>query len=308
VDVGRYAPSPTGDLHLGNARTALLAWLWARHAGGRFLLRFEDLDRGRVRDGCARQQAGSLAWLGLDWDGDPVSQSERGELYDDAIARLRERGVLYECFCSRADVRRAASAPHGPDGPIYGGTCRDLSARALAERRAQKRAPALRVRMEGDVEFTDDLLGPQRETLERTSGDIVVQRSDGVIAYQLAVVVDDSAQGVTHVVRGADLLASTGRQLRLSELLGLAPAPHYAHVPLLLGDDGERLAKRHGAVGLTELRAGGADPRAVTGWLAASAGLLEHPTACSPADLAAGFDPAAIAREPARIRPSSLRW
>jgi glutamyl-tRNA synthetase len=308
VDVGRYAPSPTGDLHLGNARTALLAWLWARHAGGRFLLRFEDLDRGRVRAGCAGQQAESLAWLGLDWDGDPVSQSGRGELYAGAIAALRERGVLYECFCSRADVRRAASAPHGPDGPIYGGTCRGLSARELAERRSRGRPPALRVRMEGDVRFTDDLLGATRETLERTSGDIVVQRSDGVVAYQLAVVVDDAAQGVTHVVRGADLLASTGRQLRLYELLGLAPAPRHAHVPLLLGDDGERLAKRHGAVGLSELREGGADPRAVIGWLAASAGLLEHPVACSPADLVAGFDPAAIARERARVRPSSLRW
>ena len=308
MDVGRYAPSPTGDLHLGNARTALLAWLWARHAGGRFLLRFEDLDRGRVRDGCARQQAESLAWLGLDWDGEPVSQSARGDLYDDAIATLRARGVLYECFCSRADVRRAASAPHGPDGPIYGGTCRDLSARELAERRALGRVPALRVRMEGDVAFTDDVAGPQRETLERTSGDIVVQRSDGVVAYQLAVVVDDSDQAVTHIVRGADLLASTGRQLRLAELLGLAHAPRHAHVPLLLGDDGERLAKRHGAVGLTELRADGADPRAIAGWLAASAGLLERPSACSPADLLPGFDPAAIPREPTRIQASALRW
>jgi glutamyl-tRNA synthetase len=308
VDVGRYAPSPTGDLHLGNARTALLAWLWARHESGRFLLRFEDLDRGRVREGCAGQQAGSLAWLGLDWDGDAVSQSARGGLYDDAIATLRARGVLYECFCSRADVRRAASAPHGPDGPIYGGTCRDLSPRAVAERRALGRMPALRVRMEGDVEFADELLGPQRETLERTSGDIVVQRSDGVIAYQLAVVVDDAAQGVTEVVRGADLLGSTGRQLRLCELLGLAPPRRYAHVPLLLDDDGERLAKRHGAVGLAELRASDADPRVVAGWLAASAGLLPQPEPCAPADLVAAFDPAALRREPTRIRPSSLHW
>ena len=308
MDVGRYAPSPTGDLHLGNARTALLAWLWARHRGGRFLLRFEDLDRARVREGCAEQQAESLAWLGLDWDGDPVSQSARGDLYDAALAALRERGVLYECFCSRADVRRAASAPHGPDGPIYGGTCRSLSRREVAERRALGRVPALRVRMQGDVAFVDELLGPQRETLERSSGDIVVRRSDGVIAYQLAVVVDDHAQGVTHVVRGADLLASTGRQLRLYELLGLAPLPGHAHVPLLLGDDGDRLAKRHGAVGLAELREGGADPPAIVGWLAHSAGLREHAEPCSPGDLVASFAPSALVHEATRIEGHALHW
>jgi glutamyl-tRNA synthetase len=308
VYVGRYAPSPTGELHLGNARTALVAWLWARHAGGRFPLRFEDLDQARVRPGCAEAQARSLAWLGLDWDGEPVAQSERGELYDAAIATLRERGVLYECFCSRADVRRAASAPHGPDGPLYSGTCRDLSESERARRLALGRPPALRVRMEGAVEFGDDLQGAQSELLERTTGDIVLRRSDGVVAYQLAVVVDDADQGVTHVVRGADLLASTARQLRLYDLLGLAPVPTYAHVPLVLGDDGERLAKRHGAVGLDELRAGGADPRALVGWLAYSAGLLERPEPCTPAELAQGFDRIAIGRAPTRVRADTLRW
>jgi glutamyl-tRNA synthetase len=308
VYAGRYAPSPTGDLHLGNARTALIAWLWARHAGGRFLLRFEDLDLGRVRPGCADEQAAALAWLGLDWDGEPVAQSSRGGLYNTAIAHLRERGVLYECFCSRADVRRAASAPHGPDGPIYTGTCRELTARERAALTAHGRAPALRVRMDGAVDFADDVLGPQHEELARTSGDIVVRRSDGVIAYQLAVVVDDAAQGVTHVVRGADLLASTGRQLRLYELLDLAPAPGHAHVPLLLGDDGERLAKRHGAAGLTELRAGGADPRALVGWLAASAGLREHAGRCTPAELVADFDPTTLRREATAIHAAALRW
>jgi glutamyl-tRNA synthetase len=308
VDVGRYAPSPTGDLHLGNARTALVAWLWARRAGGRFLLRFEDLDRARVREGSARQQADSLAWLGLDWDDEPVSQSERGARYAAAIAALDERGLLYECFCSRADVRRAASAPHGPDGPIYGGTCRDLGARERARRRALGGSPSLRVRMQGVVEFSDDVLGAQREVLEQTSGDIALRRSDGVVAYQLAVVVDDAAQGVTHVVRGADLLASTGRQLELYRLLELGPPPAHAHVPLLLGGDGERLAKRHGAVGLAELRAAGADPRAVTGWLAHSAGLLERPEPVAPAELVAQFDPAALERQPTQIDARSLRW
>ena len=305
---GRYAPSPTGDLHLGNARTALIAWLWARHAGGTIGLRFEDLDRGRVRAGCAQEQAASLAWLGLDWDGDPVSQSDRAGLYEDAIAKLRECGVAYECFCSRADVRRAAAAPHGPDGPLYNGACRDLSAHRRAERLALGRAPALRVRMEGEISFCDDLLGERHETLERSSGDIVVRRSDGAIAYQLAVVVDDHAQGITHVVRGADLLASTGRQLRLYELLGLAPLPGHAHVPLLLGDDGDRLAKRHGAVGLAELREGGADPRAIVGWLAHSAGLREHAEPCSPGDLVASFAPSALVHEATRIEGHALHW
>jgi glutamyl-tRNA synthetase len=308
VYVGRYAPSPTGDLHLGNARTALIAWLWARREGGRFLLRFEDLDAARVRPGCAEAQAASLAWLGLDWDAEPVAQSRRGELYDAALAALHERGVLYECFCSRADVRRAASAPHGPDGPLYSGACRSLSAAERSARIGCGRTPALRVRMEGEVEFRDDLMGPQRELLAATTGDIVVRRSDGVIAYQLAVVVDDAEQSVTHVVRGADLLASTARQIRLYDLLGLAAAPGYAHVPLLLGDDGERLAKRHGAVGLTELREAGVEARAVVGRLAFSAGLLDAPEPCTAVELLERFDPAALEREPTRIDPAFPHW
>jgi glutamyl-tRNA synthetase len=290
VYVGRYAPSPTGDLHLGNARTALVAWLWARRAGGRFLLRFEDLDSARVRPGCAQEQADSLAWLGLDWDGASIAQSERAERYEAALAALRERGLVYECFCSRADVRRAASAPHGPDGPIYSGLCRDLTASERAARRSQAREPSLRVRMEGE------------------SGDIVLRRGDGVVAYQLAVVVDDAAQGVTHVVRGADLVDSTARQLELYRLLTLNPVPEHAHVPLLLGPDGERLAKRHGAVGLAELRAKGADPRALVGWLAHSAGLLEGARPCAPAELVEGFEPSLLTREAARVDPVGLRW
>ena len=216
--------------------------------------------------------------------------------------------MVYDCFCSRADVRRAASAPHGPDGPLYTGLCRDLTASERDDRRALGRQPSLRVRMQGAVEFRDDLAGPESETLEDTTGDIVLRRSDGVVAYQLAVVVDDAAQGVTHVVRGADLLDSTARQLRLYQLLGLEPVPGHAHVPLLLGPDGQRLAKRHGAVGLAELRAHGADPLALTGWLAHSAGLLERPEPCAPGELVERFDPAALRREPSRVDPRELRW
>lgn len=306
--IGRYAPSPTGDLHLGNARTALIAWLWARRAGGRFLLRFEDLDAGRVRPGCAQEQAESLAWLGLDWDGEPVVQSARAHLYAAALEELRARGLVYECFCSRADVRRAASAPHGPEGPVYGGGCRDLSDQERVRGRALGREPALRVRMQGAVEFRDDVAGCRSELLEQETGDIVVRRSDGVVAYQLAVVVDDAAQGVTHVVRGADLLHSTARQLRLYGLLGVAPIPGHAHVPLLLGPDGARLSKRHGAVGLAELRAQGADPAALVGRLAHSAGLLDEARPCTPAALVEHFDPAALARGDIRIDPRGSRW
>ena len=205
-------------------------------------------------------------------------------------------------------MRRAASAPHGPDGPLYAGLCRDLTASEREERRSLGRQPSLRVRMQGTVEFGDDLAGLQRERLEDTSGDIVLRRSDGVVAYQLAVVVDDADQGVTHVVRGADLLDSTARQLRLYELLELEPVPGYAHVPLLLGPDGQRLAKRHGAVGLAELRGRGVDPSALVGWLAHSAGLLERPEPCAPGDLVEHFDPAALLREPSRVDPGELRW
>jgi len=308
VYVGRYAPSPTGDLHLGNARTALIAWLWARRAGGRFLLRFEDLDAGRVRPGCAREQAESLAWLGLDWDGEPVLQSARTHLYAAALDELRARGLSYECFCSRADVRRAASAPHGPEGPVYGGACRDLTSEERAQRRALGREPALRVRMQGTVEFCDDVAGWQSQRLEAEAGDVVVRRSDGVVAYQLAVVVDDAAQGVTHVVRGADLLHSTARQLRLYGLLGLEPVPRHAHVPLLLGPDGARLSKRHGAVGLAELRAQGADPAGIVGRLAHSAGILDEPRPCAPGELVDRFDPHALAPRDVRIDPRGSCW
>ncbi len=258
---GRFAPSPTGTLHLGNLRTALLAWHFARSAGSAFLVRMEDLDAGRVRPGSAEEQLADLAAIGLDWDGEVVFQSARGPLYDAALERLD----TYECFCTRAEIRAAASAPHGPVG-VYPGTCRELTADERAERRASGRAPALRVRTEGDVVgFSDRLRG----WFEAAVDDFVVRRNDGGHAYNLAVVVDDAAQGVEEVVRGDDLLDSTPRQIWLARALGL-PQVAYAHVPLVLGPDGERLAKRHGAVTLREVPAA-----AARAWMERSLGGLD---------------------------------
>jgi glutamyl-tRNA synthetase len=276
---GRYAPSPTGTLHLGNLRTALLAWLFARSAGSPFLVRMEDLDTGRVREPFYAQQLEDMAAIGLDWDGEVVRQSERLALYEEALARL----PLFECFCTRAEIREAVSAPHGPVGH-YPGTCRHLSGQERAARRRERTA-ALRVRVGGvRVEFADRLAGP----LSGVVDDFVVRRADGAIAYNLAVVVDDAAQGVEEVVRGADLIDSTPRQLWLAGALGL-PAPAHAHVPLVLGPDGARLAKRHGSVTLREV-----SPAAALRWMGASLGLR----GATPAEMLDGFSPEALPREP----------
>jgi glutamyl-tRNA synthetase len=299
---GRYAPSPTGPLHLGNLRTALLAWLFARWAGARFLVRVEDLDRSRSRPHFERAQLQDLEALGLDWDGEVVRQSERQALYAGAIARLDAAGLLYPCYCTRAEIREAASAPHGPlpEG-AYPGTCRHLSAVERRAREANGRPPALRLDARAvRVGFTDRLLGEYESVVD----DLVVRRNDGAPAYNLAVVVDDAAQGVGEVVRGADLLETTPRQLLLARLLGL-PEPSYAHVPLILGPDGARLAKRghrpaspqasgwSWAVTLDDRRAlgeSGADVRA---------GLLRSVGLPGELDEALGaFDPAALPTEP----------
>jgi glutamyl-tRNA synthetase len=275
---GRFAPSPTGVLHLGNLRTALLAWLFARSVGSDFLVRMEDLDTGRVREGLAEQQLADLAAIGLDWDGEVVFQSQRLERYEAAIEALGDR--VYECFCTRAEIREAASAPHGPlpEG-AYPGTCLRLSAAELAAKRASGRAPALRIRADGArVAFDDRLHGH----VEGVVDDFVVRRNDGAPAYNLAVVVDDAAQGIGEVVRGDDLLDTTPRQLFVARALGLA-APSYAHVPLVLGADGARLAKRHGAVTLREV-----DPAAARAWMLRTLGLSEGDP----------FDPKSLPREP----------
>ena len=289
---GRFAPSPTGPLHLGNLRTALLAWLFARSAGAQFLLRVEDLDRSRVRPGIEETQLSDLRALGLDWDGPAVRQSERLELYEDATARLEAGELLYPCYCTRAEIRAAASAPHGISAAErYPGTCRELTAAQRAEHEAAGRPPALRVRSEDvRIAFQDRLLGRIEEDVD----DFVVRRNDGTFSYQLAVVVDDATQGIGEVVRGADLADSTPRQILLARLLGL-PEPTYTHVPLVLGPDGQRLAKRHGAVALSDRPEG---PDEVRSWMARTLGLSEKGETPSPSDLVARFEPERLPREP----------
>ncbi len=312
---GRYAPSPTGPLHLGNARTALLSWLAARASGASYIMRVEDLDGPRVRPGMEARILEELRWLGLDWDegpdvggpSGPYRQSERMDRYAAALERLRAAGAVYPCFCSRAEIAAAAQAPHGPgdEGPRYPGTCRALAPEE-ARRRAAQRRPAWRFRVpDGEVAFDDGVHGPQRRDVSAETGDFVVARADGIPAYQLAVVVDDAAMGVEEVVRGDDLLGSTARQLLLYRALAL-PAPVFAHVPLVNGEDGARLAKRHGALSLGELRERGADPRAVVGLLAASAGLCAPGARPSPGALAAGFSLDRVPREPARLSSGAV--
>jgi glutamyl-tRNA synthetase len=308
---GRYAPSPTGRLHLGNARTALLAWLDARSRGGAFVMRIEDLDRARVAAGAEAALLDDLAWLGLDWDEGPdrggpfapYRQSERSDRYDAAIDRLLAGGHAFPCACSRADVARAAQAPHDADedGPRYPGTCRGLPpAEVRAHAAAQGRAPAIRFAGGGArVDFLDDVHGPVPADGAGID-DFVLRRADGTAAYQLAVVVDDAAMAVTRVVRGDDLLRSTPRQLALYRALGLR-APAFAHVPLVLTPSGERLAKRTRPEAIADLRARGVAPAAVIGALAASSGLLPSGTRTMPGDLIAGFSLAAIDRRPAGV-------
>lgn len=290
MTTGRFAPTPSGDLHLGNLRTALLAWCFARHERGTFLLRVEDLTTGaepRRRD----EQLEDLATIGVDHDGAVVAQSERRHLYDAAIERLERAGATYPCYCSRRDIREAAAAPHGPlpEG-AYPGTCRELNAHERAERAARGRPPALRLRADAvEVEVHDRLLGRLRAVVD----DLVVRRADGVPAYNLAVVVDDADQGIDQVVRGADLFDTTPRQVLLQRLLAL-PTPEYVHVPLVLGADGERLSKRHGAVSLRERLAIGESVDQVVGRLAASMGLAEVGERLSAATLLERFDPSEL--------------
>ena len=293
---GRFAPSPSGRMHLGNLFSGLLAWLSVRSAGGVMVLRMEDLDPDRCKEEYAVQLADDLRWLGLDWDEGygkrgpygPYRQSQRTELYAAAFRRLEERGMIYSCFCTRAE-RLAASAPHRSDGQtVYSGKCRHLTEQQRREL-VRTRRPAWRLTVpDRTVSFTDGVQGYFEENLLRECGDFILRRSDGVYAYQLAVVYDDGAMGVTQVVRGRDLLDSTPRQLYLYELLGLTP-PEFYHVPLLVAPDGRRLSKREKDLDMGALRQR-FTPAELTGLLAFWAGQLDKPEPVTPAELAAVFD------------------
>jgi glutamyl-tRNA synthetase len=300
-------------MHLGNLRTALLAWLSARAAGGQMLLRVEDLDRSRLVPGAERGLLDDLRWLGLDWDEGPdrggphapYRQSERASLYDRATERLLAAGDAFLCSCSRTDIARAASAPHGEEGPRYPGTCRDLDPQSVRKRAgAQGRQPSVRFRGRGRrIPFSDRLHGPVDPLGEDGLDDFVIRRADGGAAYQLAVVVDDAAMGVTEVVRGDDLLSSTPRQLALYQALALPP-PGFAHVPLLLAPGGERLAKRTRPMAVADLRQRGIPPGKVVAALAASAELVPASGSLRPQDLLADFSLDRVARQATVFDPA----
>ena len=319
---GRYAPSPSGDLHLGNLRTAILAWAMARRGDKPFYLRVEDLDR--VRPGAAERQIADLVTLGLDWDASPGASTERIEgaestegkkagvlyqstrlaAYEQAVAQLHEAGLVYECFCTRREIQEASSAPHGAPG-AYPGTCRELSKAQREERRAQ-RPPALRLRAEcTSYTVQDDFYGTYTGLVD----DFVLVRNDGTYAYNLTSVVDDAFVGVEQIVRGDDLLPSAPRQSYLAQLLGLTQ-PRYAHVPLALNEEGKRLAKRDGAVTLPQLREAGVEIPTILGWIAASIPVYNADGSAHSADVpvpnAAAilerFDPARMASEPWVVR------
>ncbi|HSO37347.1 MAG TPA: tRNA glutamyl-Q(34) synthetase GluQRS [Labilithrix sp.] len=277
----RFAPSPTGDLHLGGAWTALASWRLARAAGGTTVLRVEDIDTPRVVPGAAARIAEDLAWLGLDWDESPerggpyasYTQSERLGVYDEALAALTRSGLVYPCDCSRAEISRVASAPHAGEELVYPGTCRDA-----AEDREMKRAPALRLRVPdgATVSFDDLVRGRIEQHVDVSVGDFVLRRGDGVYAYQLVVAVDDAAMRISHVVRADDLLASTARQILLMRLLGHAEehVPAYAHIPMVVAPDGDRLAKRAGSATVRALRARGISAAAIREELGRGLGVL----------------------------------
>ncbi len=309
---GRFAPSPTGAMHLGNARTALIAWLMARAGGGRIVMRIEDLDRPRTVAGAEADILDQLAWLGLDWDegpdrggpSAPYRQSERTVLYDEAAQRLLAAGRAFPCACSRAQVARAASAPHGEadEGPRYPGTCKALP-RHVVERgaAAQGRQPAVRFDGQGaGIEFVDLVAGRVDPLGPEGVDDFVIRRADGSAAYQLAVVVDDAAMKITQVVRGDDLLRSTPRQIALYRALGW-PIPVFAHVPLVLSPTGDRLAKRNRPPAVGDLRRAGVAPEVIVGALAASANLCPAGGRVMPRDLVGSFHAAHIGRTPTTI-------
>lgn len=302
-------------MHLGNARTALLAWLQMRSVGGAFLLRLEDIDKPRSKPHWAELIMQDLRWLGLDWDEGPdvggayapYVQSLREARYEETVERLTRDDRLYPCYCSRAELAAIASAPHGlaSEGPAYPGTCKRRSPEELAAKAAVK-TPSLRFAMpDRPIRFTDAVMGEYAVSAGE-GGDFVVKRADGIYGYQLAVVVDDAAMGMTDVLRGADLLDSTPRQLALYDALGLHP-PQFAHVPLLLGPDGRRLAKRDNAIMIAGIRENGIMPETVIGWLAYWSGLAERPEPLKAPELVPGFALASVTKQPVIVTDEALR-
>ena len=313
---GRFAPSPSGRMHLGNAWTALLAWLDIRQKGGTMVLRIEDLDPGRSRQEYSDGLLDDLRWLGLDWDegpdagGDcaPYNQSERTALYQDAFDKLTQAGLVYPCYCSRSELRSVALAPHAGDTEVpYSGRCRNLNRTALSELKHTGRHPAFRLKVNAEkIGFVDEVYGPQYQELSQTCGDFAIRRSDGVFAYQLAVVVDDATMGISRVLRGADLLESTPRQIYLGHLLGY-PVPSFLHVPLLVGSGGERLSKRHGALSIEALRNAGVSPERIIGQLATWAGLVKKVESMKAKELVDGFDHTCLPRDPVLV-PDTIQF
>jgi glutamyl-tRNA synthetase len=307
---GRLAPSPTGHLHLGNAWSFLLCWLAVRSAGGRLVLRMEDIDPERSRRHFVEEIMRDLSWLGLDWDEGPdlggpyapYTQGERLERYAQVIETLTRLGRTYPCYCTRKELKTMASAPHLEDvGPVYPGTCLGLDAADRKDREDHGRRPSLRLHGGGETCFDDLLHGEVRLGWEACGGDFPLRRSDGVISYQLAVAVDDMDQAINLVVRGADILPCTPRQIFLFRLLH-ASVPRYAHVPLLLDHAGVRLAKRHQSLELRVLREKGVSPKAIVGYLGSLAGLLPENAAATPAELVSEFAWGKLPRDPVTVR------
>ncbi len=298
--IGRIAPSPSGLMHLGNAFSALLAWAFARSENGKFVVRLENLDERCQNPMYVQGLLEDLHWLGIDWDGGPVVQTERVPAYEEALGHIAEKAELYPCFCSRADLH-AASAPHASDGtPLYAGTCYRMEASERAAL-ADERRFALRLHVPDEtIFFVDAIQGPYEQRLASECGDFVLRRSDGVFAYQLVCVVDDIASGVTQVVRGRDLLSSTPRQMLLYNLLD-APVPEFAHHPLLLASDGRRLSKRDGDSTIVGMRERGVAPEAIVGYLAHLAGQVEVEESMSAPELLDIFDANRIPREDIKL-------
>ena len=308
--ITRLAPSPTGALHLGNARTFLVNWLLARQHDWRVILRIEDLDGPRIKKGADQQAIDDLRWLGIDWDDGPIYQSSRRARYRAAIDQLLKARFAYPCTCTRKEVDGAASAPHAEDGAaVYPGTCRDRFSSLDEATRVSGRQPAIRFDTRGrTVEFTDDFSGPNRFDVERQLGDFVIAKGDGTPAYQLAVVIDDADMGVTDVVRGDDLLDSTPRQILLYQALDVPERiPRYAHLPLVVGTDGRRLAKRHGDTRLASYRDAGVTPSRVLALLASWCGVAHVADVTRAADLIGRFDLNRLPRTPIVFDPAAAR-